>query len=51
MKQNFRDFLNEAKEQLDISIQSADKYLTSQKKIEELLTSEVEIEHKTDGIK
>lgn len=51
MKQNFRDFLNEAKDQLDISIQSADKYLTSQKKIEELLTSEVEIEHKTDGIK
>lgn len=48
---NFLDDLNEAKEQLDISIQAADKYFTTVKKIEEFLTANVEIEHKTDGVK
>ena len=48
---NFRQYLNESKEMLDISIQAAGKYLTSDKKIEEFLTSEVTVEHKTDGVK
>lgn len=48
---NFRKFLDESKQQLDISIQAAGKWLTSNKKIEELLSSTVEIEHKTDGVK
>jgi phosphopantetheine adenylyltransferase len=48
---NFFQYLNEAKEQLDISVQAAGKYLTSDKKIEEFLTSNVTIEHKTDGVK
>lgn len=48
---NFRTYLNEAKGMLDISIQSAGKYLTTDKKIEELLTSTVTVEHKTDGVK
>lgn len=48
---NFRQYLNESKEMLDISIQAAGKYLTNDKKIEEFLTSEVTVEHKTDGVK
>ena len=44
-------YLKEAKDQLDISIQSANKYLTSEKKKQELLTSNTVIEAKTDGIK
>jgi len=48
---NFRTYLNEAKDQLDISIQAAGKYLNTDKKIEEFLTSEVTVEHKTDGVK
>jgi len=47
----FRKYLNEGKDQLDLSIQAAGKYLTTEKKIEEFLTSEVTIEHKTDGVK
>ena len=48
---NFYEYLSESKEQLDISIQAADKYLTSKAKIEDLLASTVTIEHKTDGVK
>lgn len=43
--------LNETKDQLDISILSADKYFTSEKKIQELLDSHCTIEAKTDGVK
>ena len=49
---NFVNFINEAKgEQLDISILAAGKVLTTKAKIEDFLTSNVEVEHKTDGIK
>ena len=48
---NFRKYLAESSDQLDISIQSAGKYLTSNKRIEEFLHSETEVQHKTDGIK
>ena len=48
---NFLEYLNEAKQQLDISIQAAGKFLTTPKKIEDFLSSEVTIEHKTDGVK
>jgi len=48
---NFVQYINEGKEQLDISILAAGKYLTNQKRIEEFLSSNVTIEHKTDGIK
>lgn len=41
---NFRTYLNEAKDQLDISIQAAGKYLTTDKKIDEFLSAEVEVE-------
>jgi cytidyltransferase-like protein len=47
----FKEFLNEGKGQLDISIQAAGKYLTTNKKIEEFLYSPVVVEHKTDGVK
>jgi phosphopantetheine adenylyltransferase len=47
----FKDFINEGKDQLDISIQAAGKYLTNSAKIQEFLTSNVEVEHKTDGVK
>lgn len=47
----FKNFLNEAKGQLDISIMAAGKYLTSTKRIEEMLYSQVIVEHKTDGVK
>lgn len=55
----FKEFLNEEiqnkklleAEMLDISIQAASKYLTSDKKILEFLTTPCIIDHKTDGIK
>ncbi len=46
-----KGLLTETKDQLDISILSADKYLTSEKKIQELLDSHCTIEAKTDGVK
>ena len=48
---SFLSFLSESKDMLDISILSADKYLTSSKKIHEFLFDPVTIEAKTDGIK
>lgn len=48
---NFRKYLVESGDQLDISIQSAGKYLTSNKRIEEFLHTETEVHHKTDGLK
>ena len=48
---NFIEYLNEAKDQLDISILAAGKYLNSTAKIEDFLSSEVHVEHKTDGVK
>ena len=48
---NFHEYLNEGKDQLDISIQAAGKWLNTTKKIEDFLSSEVTIEHKTDGVK
>jgi hypothetical protein len=48
---NFKEFLSKEKDRLDISIQSADKYLTTEGKIEKFLMSEVYVEHKTDGVK
>jgi nicotinamide mononucleotide adenylyltransferase len=48
---NFKLFLQKSKDQLDISILNADKYLTSKSKIETLLSFPVEIEQKTDGVK
>jgi len=50
-KLNFKNFLLESKDQLDISIQAAGKYLSSLKRIKEFLSSEVLIEQKTDGVK
>ena len=47
----FSSFLNEAKDQLDISILSAQKYLTTDKKKEEFLSTPCKIEAKTDGVK
>jgi len=51
MNIDFRSFINESKEQLDISIQAAGKYLTSKTRIEEFLSSNVKVEQKTDGVK
>jgi glycerol-3-phosphate cytidylyltransferase-like family protein len=48
---NFVQYLNKSKDQLDVSIQAADKWLTSDAKIGEFLAAEVEVEHKTDGVK
>lgn len=48
---NFLQFLNESKEQLDVSILAAGKYLTNPERIKDFLSSEVIIEHKTDGVK
>ena len=48
---NFRKYLVESGDQLDISIQSASKYLTSNKRIGEFLQAETEVQHKTDGVK
>jgi len=48
---NFIQYLNEAKDQLDISIISADKWLTSEKKKIELLNTPVVVEQKSDGVK
>ena len=48
---DFGEFLTESGDYLDISIQAAGKYLTSNKRIEEFLSKEVLVEHKLDGIK
>lgn len=50
-KINFVRFLSESKDQLDISILAAHKFLTSAERIEDFLSSEVTVEHKTDGVK
>jgi len=49
----FTDLVFEAanKTKLDISIQAAGKYLTSNKRIDEFFNSDVVVEHKTDGVK
>lgn len=44
-------FINEAYEMLDVSILSADKYITSTAKLENVLFNEVSVEAKTDGVK
>ena len=48
---NFIQYLNESKEQLDISILAAGKYLTTPDRIDDFLSSTVTVEHKTDGVK
>lgn len=48
---NFRQFLLKTGDMLDISIQSASSYLTSQKRIQEFLENQVEVQHKVDGVK
>ena len=48
---NFRNYLTEAKDQLDISIQAASKYLTKKKKKEEFVSTPVKVEVKFDGVK
>ena len=48
---NFIQYLNESKEQLDISILAAGKYLTTPDRINDFLSSTVTVEHKTDGVK
>jgi len=48
---NFRNYLTEAKDQLDISIQAAKKYLTSDKKKQEFISTPVRVEMKYDGLK
>lgn len=48
---NFRQFLTKTGDMLDISIQSASSYLTSQKRIQEFLENPVEVQHKVDGVK
>ena len=48
---NFRKFVTESGNMLDVSIQSADKYLTSLKRKVEFLSAETEIQQKTDGVK
>ena len=52
MQIDFLDVLTEAVlDRLDISILSADKYLTSQKKLIDFFNTECTIEAKTDGVK
>ena len=51
MKEQFIKFINETKAQLDISILSAKKYLTSDAKLRAFFETPVIIESKTDGIK
>jgi len=48
---NFRSYITEAKDQLDISIQAAKKYLTSDKKKQDFLSTPVKVEVKFDGVK
>lgn len=48
---NFRQFLTKTGDMLDISIRSASSYLTSQKRIQEFLENQVEVQHKVDGVK
>jgi nicotinamide mononucleotide adenylyltransferase len=47
----FRNYLTEAKDQLDISIQAAAKYLTSDAKKDEFVSTGVTVEMKYDGVK
>lgn len=47
----FKQFLAESGDMLDVSILAAGKYLTSLTRITEFLNSEVQVEHKTDGVK
>ena len=47
----FKKFITEAKGQLDISILTAAKYLSNDSKKEAFLSSQVTVEHKTDGVK
>jgi len=51
LKKDLFKFIRESKEQLDISIISAKKYLSSQSKIQKFFETPVLIEHKTDGVK
>jgi len=48
---NFRNYLIETADKLDISILAAGKYLTSDKKRSDFLSKPVVVEHKTDGVK
>lgn len=48
---NFRQYLAQSDGMLDVSIQSAEKYLTSLTRKREFLNAYVEIEHKADGVK
>ncbi len=48
---DFSQFINEASDQLDISIKAVGKFITSDKKRLEFLSTPVKVEHKTDGIK
>lgn len=51
VRKQFKRYILEGKGQLDISIQNAKKFLTNDAKKEEFLTSNVVVEHKTDGVK
>ena len=51
VRNDFKKYLLEAKGMLDISIQNAKKFLVNDEKKKEFLTSEVTVEHKTDGVK
>ena len=51
LKKDLFKFIRESKEQLDISILSAKKYLSSTAKIQKFFETPVLIEHKTDGVK
>lgn len=44
-------FINEAYEMLDVSILSADKYITSTARLENIIYNEISVEAKTDGVK
>lgn len=48
---NLRTYLTEAKDQLDISIQAASKYLTSDAKKDAFVSANVSVEMKYDGVK
>lgn len=48
---SFKQYISESKGQLDISIQNGNKYLSSDEKKSAFLTSNVVVEHKTDGTK
>jgi len=48
---SFTQFLNESKEQLDISVLAANKWLKNESRKEYFLTTPCKIEAKTDGVK